>query len=107
MGGMISVGDFKLTFLLEMSKKFNEKVETSKVKRDRSLTTDTSKSMVHTRNGLVDWCQSLLTRSHDFIMLGNFSTHGSSGKRGLEELNSCLYPSTLPDHSHLSAAHRF
>jgi len=47
-----SVGDFKLTFLLEMSKKFNEKEKTSEVKRDRSLTTDTAKSMVHMRNGL-------------------------------------------------------
>ena len=48
-----SVSDFKLTFLLVMSKMFNEFEKTSKGKRERSLTTDTAKGLVHTLNGLV------------------------------------------------------
>ena len=66
-----SVKDFKLIFLLQLSQMFNE---IEKEKRERSLTTDTVKGLVQMLNGRVDLCQSLLTNSNDFVMVGNFST---------------------------------
>ena len=57
-----------------MTKMFNEMVKMSKWNRERSLTKGTVKGLVHTLNGLKDFCESLLTKNHDIVLLGNYLT---------------------------------
>ena len=45
-----------------------------KGKREKDLTTDTSHALSYTLNGMVDLCKHLLDTTHDFVLLGNYST---------------------------------
>lgn len=43
-------------------------------KRQKQLTRDTAKALHHTSNGLVSLCRHLLSTSHTYVLLGQFST---------------------------------
>ena len=43
-------------------------------KRQKQLTRDTAQAVHHTSNGLVSLCHHLLATSHDYVLLGQFST---------------------------------
>ena len=43
-------------------------------KRQKQLTRDTSQAIFHTCNGLVSLCRQLLSRNHQYVLLGKFST---------------------------------
>lgn len=43
-------------------------------KRQKQLTRDTAKAIHHTCNGLVSLCRHLLRTSHEYVLLGRFST---------------------------------
>ena len=38
------------------------------------MTKDTSDALFHTMNGLVELCRYLLETTHDYVLLGDFST---------------------------------
>ncbi|GFO34950.1 transposable element p transposase [Plakobranchus ocellatus] len=43
-------------------------------KRQKQLTRDTAQAIFHTCNGLVSLCRHLLLTSHQYVLLGQFST---------------------------------
>ena len=43
-------------------------------KRQKQLTRDTANAIYHTCNGLVDLCRQLLSTSHQYVLLGQFSS---------------------------------
>ena len=43
-------------------------------KREKQLTRDTSQAIFHTCNGLVSLCQHLLSTTHEYVLLGQFSS---------------------------------
>ena len=69
-----SADDPKLKYLLELAEMFEIMDKNSRSKRQKTLTTDTAKGLVHTLRGLVELCQSQLSSSHDFVLIGNYST---------------------------------
>lgn len=69
-----SVDDERLTFLLEMGDFFKNIGKNYAGKRRSSLTKDTSDALFHTMNGLVELCRYLLETTHDYVLLGDFST---------------------------------
>lgn len=69
-----STDDPSLRYLLDIAKMFEDMGKASKGKRQKTLTTDTAKGLVHTLNGLVDLCEFQLSNSHDFVLIGDYTT---------------------------------
>ena len=55
-------------------------------KRQKQLTRDTAQGIFHTCNGLVSLCRHLLSNSHEYVMLGQFSTDPLEKEFGNSEL---------------------
>ena len=53
---------------------FGNMCKNSPGKRQKTLTRDTGRGLVHTLTGLVDLCRILLSRSHQFVLIGHFTT---------------------------------
>ena len=64
----------KLDCLVKMASWFKSMGEKEKGNREKDITTDTSHALSHTLNGIVDLCKHLLDTTHDFVLLGNYST---------------------------------
>ena len=73
-GEISSVDDPRLTFLIEMADFFKSIGKKGKGKRKRSLTKDTSKALYNTLTGIVELCRFQLSTTHDYVLLGDFST---------------------------------
>ena len=59
--------DPKLSELLDIYKMFENMCKNSPGKRQKTLTRDTGRGLVHTLTGLVDLCRTLLSRIHQYI----------------------------------------
>ena len=66
-----SPDDPRLTYLLEMGEMFKNMGRKEGKKRVKALSTDTSKALHHTLNGLVELVRHLLATSHQFVMIGD------------------------------------
>ena len=75
MTGVRKTDDQKLTELLYISTMFGNMCKNSPGKRQRTLTRDTGRGLVHTLTGLVDLCRTLLSRSHQYVLIGHFTTY--------------------------------
>ena len=53
---------------------FENMCKNSPGKRQKILTRDTGRVLVHTLTGLVDLCRTLLSRSHQYALIGHFTT---------------------------------
>lgn len=73
-GEIESTDDDRLTFLLEMGDFFKSIGKSSTGKRKNSLTKDTSDALFHTMNGLVELCRHQLETTHEYVLLGDYST---------------------------------
>ena len=69
-----SADDPRLAYLLEFAEMAHKMKKTGKGKRKKPLTIDTSKALVHTLKGLVELCKHQLATSHQFVLLGQYST---------------------------------
>ena len=69
-----SPDDARLDYLLEMADMCKKMGKVEKGKRRKSLTTDTSKAIYHTLNGIVELCKHQLATTHNFVLLGIYST---------------------------------
>ena len=66
--------DPKLTELLDISTMFGNMCKNSPGKRQKTLTRETGRGLVHTFTGLMDLCRTLLSRSHQYALIGHFTT---------------------------------
>ena len=66
--------DPKLTELLDISTIFGNMFKNSSGERQKTLTRDRGRGLVHTLTGLVDLCRTLLSRSHQYVLIGHFTT---------------------------------
>ena len=65
--------DERLTTLLQFGVMAQE-MAGRQGKRQKQLTRDTAQAIYHTCNGLVSLCRHLLSTSHQYVLLGQFST---------------------------------
>ena len=70
MAEVIKTDDPKLTKLLDISTIFGNMCK----KRQKNLTRDTGRGLVHTLAGMVDLCRKLLSKSHQYVLIGHFTT---------------------------------
>ncbi|XP_065660880.1 uncharacterized protein LOC136084588 [Hydra vulgaris] len=70
---IFSSDDFNLQKLLEFGN-MAKQMCSSQIVRFKSFTKDTSKSIYHTCNGLVELSKFLLSASHEYVLLGTFTT---------------------------------
>ena len=66
--------DERLDYLVKLADMFKSMGKTEKGKRHKHLTPDTSYALSHTLVGIVDLCKCQLDTTHDFVLLGNYST---------------------------------
>ena len=66
--------DPKLTELHDISTMFGNMCKNSPGKRQKTLTRDTGRGLMHTLTGQVDLCRTLLSRSHQYVWIGHFTT---------------------------------
>lgn len=66
-------GDPRLDMLLKFGDMAQQMAE-NQGRRQKQLTRDTAQAIYHTCNGLVSLCRHLLSTSHEYVLLGQFST---------------------------------
>ena len=69
-----SPDDPRLGYLLNMAEMFKKMGKKEKGKRSKTLTTDTSYALFHTLNGIVELCKYQLETTHEYVLLGSYST---------------------------------
>ena len=65
--------DERLTTILQF-RELAQQTAGKQGKRVKQLTRDTAQAIYHTCNGLVSLCRHLLSTSHQYVLLGQFST---------------------------------